>query len=93
MSKFHHGRVVPGALRFAWITLLAALAAVDQASAQFDSRSVGVHRYMLVNEEKALEVIQGQNQQLTEYADTVHHLNGVVGLLIDSLGGTEAEQD
>ncbi len=44
----------------------------------------------MVNQEEALDVIQGQGQQLVEYADTVLHLNGVLDLMIDSLGGAEA---
>lgn len=70
--------------------MIVAFAWVDQATAQFDTLSVGVRRYILVNEEEALDVIESQNQELIEYADTVTHLNGVLGLLVDSLGGAEA---
>ena len=60
-------------LRFAFLTLLAVAASIEQAEAQFDTLAVGTRRYVLVNEEEALEVIQGQSQQLVEYHELTHH--------------------
>jgi|GEM_PF-3001801 len=90
MTKLPHGCSASTSLRFVLLTLLALGAGVQQSHAQFDTLKVGTRSYMLVNEEEALEVIQGQTQQLVEYADTVLHLNGVLDLMIDSLGGAEA---
>ena len=47
-------------MRFVLFTLLALGASVQQSHAQFDTLNVGTRSYMLVNEEEALEVIQGQ---------------------------------